>query len=565
MIALTALALVSSFGLIQSKPDTWWFKDPAGKPMWSFGVDCVDTGKSWEDWDPANKSYAAHRLYGNGKEWVDHIQTELPSIGVNSLGGWSDIDIFQKYGGKKRLPYFVVLHLGAYDKAPWNDLFAKQMEDAVDGAAKTQITKLKDDPYLVGYFSDNELGWWDDTLFLSYLKMPKGSPGQTKLIQTAKNFYNNDFGKLRKDFTVMARSFAELASKPSMTLKPNANGIQLVHKWNGVLAERYYSLMHRTIRKYDPNRLIMGDRYQQYYNFETAKASRKYIDVASTNYGADWNDGTYSRFFLDSLHELTGKPVIITEFYMGAKENRSGNKNSGNAFPKVETQAERAAAFKNCLETFASKPYVIGAHWFQYADEPEHGRGDGEDWNMGLVDTDGKPYDLMFDAARKANPSEVHRSVKPLPSCTVIPKAPALAMKNLKDWDRTNGWVGGVTRPAHGDLYLCQDNEMVYFGLYAMDYVDKGLYEGGVMPESERCEFKIHAGSLSFSVRYGGDRAPVFTKKFDSTYLSGLKETLIIGVPKADLPKGKFKLSAQAFTHSRGNETKWNTEVSLSR
>ena len=104
------------------------------------------------------------------------------------------------------------------------------------------------------------------------------------------------------------------------------------------------------------------------------------------NLNAAWNDGTFPRFYLDTLHALSGKPVIVSEFYMAAQQNRSGNKNDSSTFPAVTTQKERAAGFRNTVDALARIPYVVGADWFQYYDEPTHGRIDGEDYDFGLVD-----------------------------------------------------------------------------------------------------------------------------------------------------------------------------------
>jgi hypothetical protein len=50
-------------------------------------------------------------------------------------------------------------------------------------------------------------------------------------------------------------------------------------------------------------------------------------------------------------------------------------------------------------------PYVIGADWFQWMDEPPAGRvGDGEDANVGVVDTHDRPYQQLVDAVRETTP-----------------------------------------------------------------------------------------------------------------------------------------------------------------
>ena len=157
--------------------------------------------------------------------------------------------------------------------------------------------------------------------------------------------------------------------------------------------------MRDTIRKFDPDALYLGDRYQSFYYPEVVAASRPYVDVVSTNLNASWNDGTFIRSYLDTLHALTGKPVLVSEFYMAAKENRSGNKNAVGGFPIVSTQQQRAQALSNTLRSLARLPYVVGADWFQYYDEPPHGRKlDGEDYNFGLVDIHDQPYEEVTDA-----------------------------------------------------------------------------------------------------------------------------------------------------------------------
>src|SRR5439155_8382398 len=108
---------------------------------------------------------------------------------------------------------------------------------------------------------------------------------------------------------------------------------------------------------------------------EVARACGKHVDAASSNLSVAWNDGTFPRFYLETLHALIGKPVFVSEFYMAARENRSGNKNDSTIFPTVATQKERVAAFRATIESLAKVPFVLGADWFQYFDEPTHGRG----------------------------------------------------------------------------------------------------------------------------------------------------------------------------------------------
>lgn len=157
---------------------------------------------------------------------------------------------------------------------------------------------------------------------------------------------------------------------------------------------------------------------------------------------ADWADGNLSHFYLDTLHHLTKKPIIVTEYYMSATENRSGNKNSSAGFPVVQTQTERAVSFRNNLTAIAELPYVVGAHWFQYMDEPMFGRPDGEDYNMGLIDINDKPYEELTAAADALKIEKIHAEATPkIKNSAEIPKATRDAEKGLRWWNKKASFV----------------------------------------------------------------------------------------------------------------------------
>jgi hypothetical protein len=553
---LAASTASAQFYKVSEQDHKWWFTRDE-KPFWSFAVDCIDTGsKGTAD----NPSYNALAIYPSERSWVAGTLDNLKRWGFNSLGAWSDNDLFTKDAyPDSRIPYFVVLHLGSYDKAPWNDLYSREAERVDGEAAAKLIPPLKDDPLLVGYYTDNELGWWDDTLFLKYFEMPASAPGKQALIGSLKTTYGS-ISKLKADWKTGAASFEALSRETKIYLRPSTSGIKAVHAFNKRLAERYYQLMQQLIRKYDTNHMILGDRYQQYYNLETAEAAKPYVDVISTNDGADWTDGSYSRFFLDTLHNITGKPVVITEYYMAAMQNQTGNKNPGRYFPTVETQAERATAFANCTTYFASLPYVIGAQWFQFYDEPPKGRGDGEAYNMGLVDVSGKPYEDMVHASSAIHPALVHERAKPPSYGVTIPDAPTRPLEGLLGWDRDAGWIRPSTNINFADLYASKDKDSLYVAVYAMEYMDEGLYEGGKIPKEDRPLLKLQAGSWKGEVRFNGkgQKAICSDPSVKVGEVGGLKYTVILQIPLTKFGGGdKSSVHATLYSHGRGFVMQW--------
>src|SRR5436305_3248893 len=129
----------------------------------------------------------------------------------------------------------------------------------------------------------------------------------------------------------------------------------------------------------------------------------RHVDAIAVNYNVDAGDGWVARYFFDGLEALSGrKPILLTEWFFAARENRTGNRNNGHLMT-VGTQAERARGAAAATENFARIPAIVGSQWFQYYDHPKGGRPDGEDYDFGLVDIDNRPYEELTAALSEAN------------------------------------------------------------------------------------------------------------------------------------------------------------------
>lgn len=537
-----------------------WLSRPGDSTFWSLGIDCTTLGDAGK---PGNPNYNALALFPSEGAWAKDVLNKFQRWRVNTLGGWSYTKPFNG-----AFPYVVVLHLGAYNRAPWHDLYSEATKKFVEAAAKELIPPHRDQPNLVGYFSDNELGWWDDTIFQTYFGFGAKEPGKQELIKSLRSTYQNNFQAFLSEWDVSATSFEDLAGQTQIYLKPGTRGIRAVHDFNHRLTTHYYRMMRDLIRKYDPHHLILGDRYAQYYNLATVKAAGPYVDVISTNAGADWTDGSFSHFFFKTLHQKTKRPVVIGEFYFSAMENRTGNRNTGPAFPKVQTQAERGAGMKGSLEFFAKLPYVVGAHWFQFADEPPKGREhDGEDWNFGVVDIFGEEYREIVDVLRGTDIQALHRQGEPSVKFTTVPKAPSKPLEDhLLRWDRKRGLIPSSSSDQWADLYVSHDEKNLYVGLLAMEYGDKKLYRTGTVPEEDRPELKLSIGNWKGTIRYAFERPAssseprlVIREKF------GLKHFLTIQVPRELLGNSNapWGLDARLTSRGRGYEMNWKARLAL--
>lgn len=169
-------------------------------------------------------------------------------------------------------------------------------------------------------------------------------------------------------------------------------------------ARRYFEVTTRLIRRYDPNHLILGVRFRGDAPAAVVRASKGLTDAQSINYYP--HDAKLDRGMFESLHNLSGgQPIIVSEYSFHALDGRSGNRNRFGFPAQVADQAARADGYRKMTTRLARLPYVIGADWFQWMDEPPSGRlRDGEDVNFGIVDIADDPYGPLVDAVRETTP-----------------------------------------------------------------------------------------------------------------------------------------------------------------
>lgn len=565
---------------VEQEDGRWWMVAPDGERFFSFGVWVVDTGLSWLDFKPENPGYAAWRHYKQPSEWADATLERLKSWGFTTIGGWGDPATLKR-SAKMNMPYTMVLHLGA-SGAPWLDMWDPVVIHDMERTAKEQIDKVKTDPLLIGYFTDNELGWWNAALLKVVLEHPPSSQTRRRLIQMLREKYKNNWTSLVQDFeSVGVNDFAALEKGGQLFLRPGGNGRQTLKLFVSMVAQRYYQLCRDVIRKYDRRGLILGDRYQSFYYPEVAREATPYVDAISTNWNAEWNDGMSTRFFLETLHALTRKPVLVTEYYMSAMENRSGNENNSSSFPVVQTQKERAQSFRNSTIAIASTPCVIGADWFQYYDEPKHGRGDGENYNMGLVDIYDQPYEETTAAAKMLNLNDLHATALVRTDSSMrIPPAPKSPMagkdmRQLMDhWDRRRGSLESASQFPLADLYACWDESALYLGVSCMDPAETGYYKDGKIPEVDRMEWRLRLGpsgkeeTIRIRMGAGGD-AVVYGTQLEIKHATGIRTVALARLParlfgQPTLARGKtLPLLSTLRTCARAYTMEWKADLQL--
>lgn len=222
----------------------------------------------------------------------------------------------------------------------------------------------RDDPNLVGYFSDNELplGLHNLEGYLS-LKDPE------------------DPGRLAAE-----QWLAERQIQPHMITDAHRS------EFAGMVARRYYRIVSRAIREVDPHHLYFGSRlhWKAKYIPEVVRAAGDYCDVVAINFYGEWAPPKEA---MENWVKWARRPFMITEFY--TKGMDSGLANTTGAGFTVRTQKHRGRAYQHfCLSLLESRG-CVGWQWFKYQDNDPTARGvdpSNRDSNKGMVDYGYRDY-----------------------------------------------------------------------------------------------------------------------------------------------------------------------------
>ena len=384
------------FFYVAQRNGTYWLVDPLGCAFVSKGVNHVSP---YGDYSPAlgysPYERAVRGKYGSFDSWLEATVLRLRSWGFNTIGSWSYEPLFTQ------TPYTLILDVMASYGFDWvtgrvPDIFDPKFEEHTRSVAAKKCAPRARDPLLIGYFLDNELRWGSDWrsprhLLDDFIKLPADAPGKRVAAEALVEAFGGDLERLGAALGVTLRSFDDLlrftGDLPAGGPFDSARSLFL-----RAFAERYMSVGVNAVRSYDPNHLILGVRFAGPPPREVLEVVGRYADVVTLNYYTYGNHEPPVGV-LRWVYEVTGKPVMVTEFSYKAMD--SGLPNTRGAGQPVRDQRERAYYTARYVLSIVELPFVVGYHWFQYTDQPAQGRFDGENSNFGLVKIDDEPWDLL--------------------------------------------------------------------------------------------------------------------------------------------------------------------------
>jgi hypothetical protein len=371
---------------VEKKGNRWWIIDPFGYRNILVAVNSLRPGKSEKNNEEFKKQF------GEPKKWLKSSIDSLNKIGIYGAGSWSEDELIREINKDSKNPFTYSPNLnfmssygkkrgGTYQLAgntgyPNQTIFVfdPEFEQFCDERAKELIQNITD-PNLFGYFSDNELPLGIENLD-GYLKLENKSDAgyiaATKWLENKGVSIDKITDKLREEFA-------------------------------GFVADKYYAIVSKAIKKYDSNHLYLGSRLHGSAKKTESiiTAAGKYCDILSINYYGDWSPNPT---LIDIWDRSAKKPFIVTEFYTKAMD--AGLENTSGAGFTVNTQTDKGYAYQHfCLNLLNSKS-CVGWHYFKYQDNDPTAKNvdpSNTDSNKGLVNNSFRYYKEFVKLMKEFN------------------------------------------------------------------------------------------------------------------------------------------------------------------
>lgn len=363
----------------------WWGIDPLGYQYFNIALNSINTGKS------KGTKEAFTKKFETKEKWIDETVQMLQENGFNCAGSWSDVkaivelnktlekplaytinwNFMSSYGRKRGGTHQQPGHTGYPNDAIF--VFDPDFETFCDTHAK-QLEAYKNDPNLFGYFSDNEMPFKFKALD-NYLSLPE-----------------NDYGYLAAKEWLKTQGI----SKDQITDEHRELFMAFV-------GDKYFSIISKAIKKYDPNHMYIGSRfYASEKNHEAfMRAAGKHLDIISNNYYNHWTPSTED---MDNWTTWTGKPFIVTEYYVKGEDSGMGNTSGAGWI--VRTQEERGLFYQNYNLALLESKNCVGWHYFKYQDNDPTAKGvdpSNLDANKGIVSNRYEIWTPMMEKMNELN------------------------------------------------------------------------------------------------------------------------------------------------------------------
>ena len=394
--------------------DRWWLVTPEGHVFFSFGVDTlrhqtdIANGHRHPDWyetpPPKNGGMAfthwnLQRKFGKADYLADYyrlIHARLASWGFNTIGRWGA----WRLPAAGRTPYLLQLESPA--RAPrlpgtriydvFHPDFETRFREGVlaQGSREKAIATAVDDPFCIGISLDNELAF--GTMIPVMMAQDfRASPAKNAFFERIRAKYAS-LAAINAAWGTNLMTWPQLVSL-SMPL-PGAGFAADAEAFMSDWLRRYFKAARDAAKALAPKRLYFTAAFAEMEQPAAAwDAAAEFADVLLAD--VHLRDASALRPLCSPA--APERPLLVGAFTFGCLDR--GMFAAGPV--ALPSQAARAEALRTFMRGALANPQVVGAHWFQYRDQPLIGRDDGEAFEIGLVDVCDRPYREVVAAARE--------------------------------------------------------------------------------------------------------------------------------------------------------------------
>jgi len=373
----------SGYFRIEKLDGRWWFVDPDGYLFLSHGVDCVNPGGGGgaRDLDKrqgmfkqlpveqfvqnnrgrASASFGSWNLYRRyGEDFREKanemVIKRMDKWGLNTIANWSNSAVYSQ----NKIAYTLQLSRLAMDGNLMGlaDVYAPEFASNLDSSMKSYLPENKNNPWIIGYFVGNEPSWLGQEARLCDLILE----GEDRPIKAELQKYLKDGDTPERKKQFIFTTF-----------------------------NTFLQTVKSTMKRYDPNHLNLGIRFGNLNELdeELMEICRNAFDILSFN----CYDLKPDNAMMDRAIRLVDMPMIIGEYHFGTVD-----RGMAQSLWQVESQQQRGVAYRYYTEQGYAHPGLIGTAYFQWCDQDLTGRGDGENYNCGLIDVTDRPYKYQVEA-----------------------------------------------------------------------------------------------------------------------------------------------------------------------
>ncbi|MFP4433613.1 MAG: hypothetical protein ACLFTN_04025 [Phycisphaerae bacterium] len=416
------------FRVDQDDRGVWWLVTPAGNAFWSVGVTGIRidanefTGVAgrehvYAELPPTDEPLARAsqparlhmrpdttdlasfyawnilRKYGSETAWADRVLQRLPKWGINTIGSFTQNPLYIE---QRQIPHCRIARTRAREEGVharagkrFADVFDPRWEPWLSGVISELTAPCLDNPWLIGYFVDNEASWRTPRL----LQADHDAPLRRRWVEFLREKLET-LQRVNDAFAILAESWDDVAQMSDEQVPDDGPARELMIEFETLFADTYFGTVNRLLKQHDPNHLYLGCRFVKTPPPDhILRACGRHVDVCSVN------NYTYPvpTDYFQTYHDLTGRPILIGEFHFPLASPRQ--------LPplyRCYTAEQREKMAEGYFRSFAEMPFALGCHWFQHVDQPLMGRAsNGENQPIGLLDITDTPHEHLIRAFRR--------------------------------------------------------------------------------------------------------------------------------------------------------------------